>query len=85
MILEFILTPIFWVLGFLVSLLPDLSFISFFDGFDFQPFLDLISPVFVIYPASLFILVISNVIFWTTVQFGWAVVEWFYKKIPGVN
>ena len=85
MITELLLTPVFWVLGAIVFLFPDLSFLDFFDSYSFQPFIDIISPAFAIYPYWLFVLVISNVIFWIGIQFTWAVIEWLYKKIPGVN
>lgn len=29
--------------------------------------------------------VVGNIIFWSTIQIGWAIVEWLYKKIPGVS
>lgn len=28
---------------------------------------------------------IGSIVFWAGVQISWAVVEWLYKKIPGVN
>ncbi len=29
--------------------------------------------------------VVGNVIFWSTIQISWAVIEWLYHKIPGIT
>ncbi len=38
-----------------------------------------------IFPKDVWIIVISNGLFWLSIQFTWAIIEWLYKKIPGVD
>lgn len=38
-----------------------------------------------LFPNDVWIVCISNGMFWLVVQFTWAIIEWIYKKIPGVN
>ena len=35
--------------------------------------------------ATTFCMVVSNIAFWLTADMVWAIVEWIYKKIPGVS
>ena len=32
-----------------------------------------------------FLAVIGNIIFWLTAQMAWSIIEWVYKKFPGVS
>lgn len=47
--------------------------------------LSLISKALIFFPADVWSVVIGNVLFWTSLHFVWAIIEWVYKKIPGVN
>ena len=37
------------------------------------------------FPVDVWAVFIGNVVTWTGIQYGWAIIEWIYKKIPGVN
>lgn len=82
MILKLVLSPIFMLLNGVVDIIPG-GFMT--EGFDISGIIFLISQAFVIFPYDLFQLIIGNVMFWLELQFVWAIVEWVYKKIPGVS
>ena len=85
MIIKYLLTPIFRLLGLIINLLPDLSYIDPLYGFDISGFINILAYGFIIFPFPLFTIFIGNMIFWLGVQMVWAIIEWVYKKIPGVN
>lgn len=37
------------------------------------------------FPLDMLGIIIGNFIFWYSLQLIWAVIEWAYKKIPGIN
>lgn len=37
------------------------------------------------FPFEIWSVVVSNIFFWIGVHFVWAIIEWIYVKIPGVN
>ena len=37
------------------------------------------------FPFDVWSILISNIMLWITIHFVWAVIEWIYIKIPGVN
>ena len=85
MILELLLTPIITLMLFITSIIPDMSHIDPLSGQDISGFIQILAYGFIIFPFSLFAIFISNVVFWKTTQITWAIIEWVYKKIPGVN
>ena len=85
MLIELILTPVFWLLGLLVGLFPDLSYLDPLSGIDISGFIYILAYGFFIFPFSLFMIFIGNVLFWLSAQMIWAIIEWLYRKIPGVN
>ena len=85
MIIELLLTPVFWLLDRILSWLPDFSYLDPLYSFDISGFIDLLAYGFFIFPFSLFMTFMGNVLFWLALQMGWAIIEWVYKKIPGVN
>lgn len=82
MIIELILDCFFGLVNFIISLIPTnsvglpnwiTSFISFVStGLSF-------------FPPSVFNILIGNIAFWLTVQMSWAIIEWLYKKVPGID
>lgn len=38
-----------------------------------------------IFPSDVWVVCIANGMFWLVIQFTWAIIEWIYKKIPGVD
>lgn len=82
MILEYILNPVFSLINSLIETLPS----SFFEIPDwFISFRSILCKGISLLPDGLFGIVIGNVVFWIATQYGWAVIEWIYKKIPGVD
>ncbi len=87
MILEAVLKVLFSAIGFVIGWLPDLSGLDPLSEYSdaLTTFVDFLAYGFLIFPAKLFFIFIGNVMFWLGAQMVWAVVEWVYKKIPGVN
>lgn len=81
MIIESICNLIFVPINIVISLLP--SGLTLPDWF--ISFASLIQKALFFFPADVFTTVISVVVFCYGSQFVWAIVEWCYKKIPGVN
>ena len=38
-----------------------------------------------VFPPDVWVAVIGNIVFWMGIHLIWAVIEWIYKKIPGVS
>ena len=85
MILELILTPVFALIGVIINLIPDMSQREALTGFDMTGLIDVLAYGFYVFPFELFMIFIGNVLFWLGAQMVWAIIEWAYKKIPGVN
>lgn len=81
MIVQLLLIPIFALIKGLLSLLPSMPSMPDWIG----SLMDLVGKGLVFVPADIWILVIGNVSFWTIGLIGWGVIEWVYKKIPGVS
>lgn len=82
MIVEYLLDIIFGLVYFCMESLPNGAF-SLPDWI--VSALSLITKGLGIFPIDVWIIVLSNGLFWLTVQFTWAIIEWIYKKIPGVD
>lgn len=81
MIIELLFNLIFGLVSLIISFFP--------AGYSlpnwFYSFYDVVSNALAFFPKPVFIIIISNVSFWLTVQMTWAIIEWIYKKIPGIN
>ena len=85
MLIQMILTPIWSIINGLISLLG-----GFFGEFtwsvgNFDVLLDLFGYGVYFFGTTTLCMVVSNIAFWLTVDMVWAIVEWIYKKIPGVS
>lgn len=82
MILELLLTPILsivdWAFGWIN--INQLNLPTWIDDT-----LNLVAKAMMFFPTDVWVIVIANVAFWMTIQFTWAIIEWIYKKIPGVS
>lgn len=83
MILESIFNALFLIPHLLIGLLPVVNNLAIPNYL--STFLDLVAVPLSLFPIDLWLLLISNVIFWAGVQISWAGIEWVYKKIPGVS
>lgn len=82
MIIELAMAPLWFLIDFLIGLIPD-SISTVSSGFN--SILDIIGYGCAFIGTNFFLGVIGNIVFWMTAQLGWAIIEWCYKKIPGVN
>lgn len=82
MITEAFFNAQFFFVDVIVSLFPALGTLSD-TGYTYT--IDLLSTALYWFPIDLWIAILVNIVFWLTLQFGWAVIEWVYKKIPGVS
>jgi hypothetical protein len=81
MIIESVFNLLFGLVNIIVGLLPTLPTMPSF----INNTLDLFSKAFQFIPSDIWIAMITSASLWFVVQFGWAVIEWVYKKIPGIN
>lgn len=75
------MSPLWFLIDFLIGFFPVLE--SFPDGFN--AICDLIGYGCSIIGTDFFLAVLGNIIFWLTAHLGWSLIEWLYKKIPGVS
>lgn len=82
MIIEGIINVCFIFVNFLINLLP--YNVDTTTG-SLSSFLDLLGfGIYVIGPGP-FVLIIGSIITWFIIHISWAVIEWIYKKIPGIS
>lgn len=82
MIIELILVPIKFVLTGILNIINTSSLSLPTWANDMA---NLLNKALMFFPPEVFVITILNISFWITVQFAWAIIEWIYKKIPGVN
>ena len=82
MILGSFFNLIFGFVKFIVSWLPNLSKVNASGE---SAALDLIRIGLQFFPIDLWVLLLTNIITWTTIFFAWSIIEWIYKKIPGIS
>ena len=82
MLLQGIFGLIFGLVKFIIYWLPQLGSVNASSE---QSAMFLIKRGLMFFPADLWVLVITNIVTWTTIFFAWSIIEWIYKKIPGVN
>lgn len=81
MIVEFLLTPIFGIVNFVCGLLPSIPSVADWSS----QLAQIVSVGLAIFPRDVWVAVIGSVLFWWFAQIAWAIVEFAYKKIPGVE
>ena len=81
MIIEKILDMFFGGVNLLISMLPT-PLVETLSGFT-PP--DIVRYGVCFFPSDVIALVVTSFIAWKTIFIGWAIVEWIYKKIPGIN
>lgn len=81
MIIQLLLMPIFALINMLLGFLPSIPALPDW----ITSLITLIGYGLIIVPADVWIATISVVSFWWFALIGWAVIEWIYKKIPGVS
>lgn len=82
MIVELLLDLVFGAVYLLTRSLPN----TVFDLPDWSlQALKLLKTGICFFPTDVWIACIANGMFWLVVHFVWAIIEWVYKKIPGVD
>jgi len=83
MIIEFLLNIVFSVINWFLSLLPELPGFSQFQGL--LGFIELVSYGSIFIDLSVFL---SCLVAWFALwqfEFIYSILEWLWKKIPGIN
>lgn len=81
MLLKLFLAPLWLLIDLIISLLPSTPGVTV----SINSILPLLSNALYFFGASFFCTLVGNFVFWMSAQFAWAVIEWVYIKIPGVN
>lgn len=82
MIIELLLSPIFLLVDGFISLIPPVGFVL---PNWFMSFVSVVRVGLSFFPSGVFAIVIGNIAFWLTAHMIWAIIEWLYKKVPGVS
>lgn len=82
MILNFIFDNILRIIEYFVDLL-EITPLAIPDWA--AHFMNLFLKCLAFFPFDVWAVVFSNIVFWFVIHFAWAVIEWIYIKIPGVN
>ena len=82
MIMGLFIVAMFTLVISVVNMIPDLSTVSSSVGTTFYHFISIGCYFF---GAQNFYLVITCVLAWAGIDLAWAVIEWAYKKVPGVD
>lgn len=81
MIIALILTPIFLLINSLISLLPQMEGLPSWVN----DLATVIGYALNVVPVDVWVISIANIMFWNFGLIGWSIIEWIYKKIPGVD
>lgn len=81
MIIEMILSILFSFVKMIISLIPKMEL----NAIEFNIVKNFIWLVSYILPQHFTWALSGSLVFWNTTQYTWALVEWLYKKIPGVD
>lgn len=85
MLFELILFPFWRMVDFIISLIPTLVYEFDIQSSAVEMFFENTAYALNLFGAPFFCLIVGNIIFWLTIQMAWAIIEWIYIKIPGVN
>lgn len=81
MILEALLSPLFFLIKSLINFIP--------ENYNLPEWIAstvaILKIPLSIFPSDVWFVIIGNITFWLGVQVSWSVIEWAYKKIPGVD
>lgn len=81
MILELVLTPVFALIEGIIMLFPaDMSLPGWM-----QDTANLLGYALMFFPPDVWLVVIGNIAGWHIWHITWALIEWTYKKLPGVS
>lgn len=81
MIVEGLFNLLVGLVELVIGLFPSITVPSVSTGLTVK----LLSWGLYFFPLDLWVLVIGNIVFWLSIQFIWACVEWVYKKFPSMS
>lgn len=81
MIVEALLGILFSFVKMIIGLLPKMNL----TVYEFNTVKNVMWLVGYIMPQHFTWALVGSLVFWNTTQYTWALVEWLYKKIPGVE
>lgn len=81
MILELLMSPFFLLIKLIISLFPS---VQGYTG-DFGAMITFINLACYFFNPLILNIALANIVAWKTAHMGWAIIEWTYKKIPGVS
>lgn len=81
MIVELLLTPIFALFNFFAGMLPKVGDLPGWV----QDLVTVVGYGLKLFPVDVWVFAIGSVVFWRFSLIAWALIEWVYKKIPGVS
>lgn len=81
MIIELLLSPLFLLVKFLIGLLPNTPTVNL----TLDNLILFVRKGLYFTDSTVFFTCIGTVVTFTTLQFSWAIIEWVYKKIPGID
>lgn len=82
MIIQGVITAVLALGVFVIGLVPKLASLPFVGAENLRVILGYALWFF---PIEMWIIAISNICFWIVAMITWSVIEWAYKKIPGVD
>lgn len=81
MLIELLLVPIWVLIDLLINLVPEFVL----GAYDFLSSSKFLAYGIFLLPPGFWGLFLSSVTFWMSTHFVWGIVEWAYKKIPGIS
>lgn len=81
MLIELLLMPLWAVVDVAINIFPEFTL----GAYNFLSASEWIKIGLYFLPDGFWAMFLSSLIFWMTAQFGWAIIEWVYKKIPGIS
>lgn len=84
MLLMAIINVIWVFVAGLISILGGLVHVTA-PNLDITPLLDILAYGVYFFGPATFCLAVNTIVGWLSVHMIWAIIEWVYKKIPGVS
>lgn len=82
MIFVALLTIVFSIVDLIITFFPSYTT---FSGTPISGFYDLVGIGLYFFGTAPFLLVMSSVVMWSAGELTWSLVEWLYRKIPGID
>lgn len=84
MFIRLLFDPVYTLLELLINVIPFPASNIVIPDWAVQCY-DLIAKGLFFFPSDVFLVLIAHILFWINAQLAWAIFEWVYRKIPGVN